>query len=80
MYNLVRYLNESVVIDLKHKMVFIGGPRQVGKTTFSLEFLKPAYDIERPAYLNWDDLTSRELIKTNQLPAAEKLIILDEIH
>lgn len=80
MYNLVRYLHESVAIDLKHKMVFIGGPRQVGKTTFSLEFLEPTHDIEHPAYLNWDDLTSRELIKTNQLPAAEKLIILDEIH
>ena len=35
-----RYLWESVNDDLSKKMVFIGGPRQVGKTTFALSFLK----------------------------------------
>lgn len=28
-----RYLTENITKDLKDKMVFIGGPRQVGKTT-----------------------------------------------
>lgn len=79
MSNLRRYLNEAVKFDLTQKMVFIGGPRQVGKTTFSLSFLKNG-NIEHPAYLNWDDLGSKKLIKSGELPANEPLIILDEIH
>ena len=35
----LRYLQEVVKTDLTEKMVFIGGPRQVGKTTFALSFL-----------------------------------------
>jgi hypothetical protein len=34
-----QYINDSVDEDLKNKMVFVGGPRQVGKTTFALTFL-----------------------------------------
>jgi len=30
-----RYLRKSVKEDLKDRMVFIGGPRQVGKTNFA---------------------------------------------
>ena len=37
-----RYLNEHIIKTLEKKMVFIGGPRQVGKTTLSLQILKPA--------------------------------------
>lgn len=37
-----RYLEAAVREDLKGKMVFVGGPRQVGKTTFGLELLSPA--------------------------------------
>ncbi len=33
-------------------MVFIGGPRQVGKTTISKNILKQAYPSGR--YFNWD--------------------------
>lgn len=69
----VRYLTDPVKEDLKKKMVFIGGPRQVGKTTFS-KSLSDSY-----AYLNWDEVTHREMILKNQIPA-DKLIILDEIH
>ena len=35
-----RYLEGAVRRDLARKMVFVGGPRQVGKTTFALAFLK----------------------------------------
>jgi predicted AAA+ superfamily ATPase len=31
-----RYLQKYIKDDLKNKMVFIGGPRQVGKTTLAL--------------------------------------------
>jgi predicted AAA+ superfamily ATPase len=79
MANFYRYLQNNVAEDLKHKMVFIGGPRQVGKTTFSLSFLKNG-SIDSPAYLNWDDLESKQLIRSGQLPADQPLVILDEIH
>jgi predicted AAA+ superfamily ATPase len=60
-------------------MVFIGGPRQVGKTTLCLEFLNPP-EIDNPAYLNWDDFKSRSLIKTGDIPVDQKTICFDEIH
>jgi uncharacterized protein len=53
-----RYLFNSVQEDLKEKMVFIGGPRQVGKTTLALSFL-PSGSEREPAYLNWDNLEHR---------------------
>ncbi len=34
-----RYLTNDVIADLTKKMVFIGGPRQIGKTTFALSLL-----------------------------------------
>jgi predicted AAA+ superfamily ATPase len=34
-----RYLENAVAKALKTKMAFVGGPRQVGKTTFALGFL-----------------------------------------
>jgi len=51
-----RYIKGSVEEDLKSKMVFVGGPRQVGKTTFALSFL-PEPSEKHPAYLNWDDVS-----------------------
>jgi uncharacterized protein len=59
-------------------MLFIGGPRQVGKTTLGLSFLKPP-NVSNPAYLNWDDIHSRSQIRNGELPNA-KIILLDEIH
>jgi predicted AAA+ superfamily ATPase len=34
-----RYIEDCVTADLSQKMVFIGGPRQVGKTTCALSIL-----------------------------------------
>ena len=34
-----RYLARSIRENLAEKMVFVGDPRQVGKTTFALAFL-----------------------------------------
>jgi len=41
MKTIPRYLFESVKDDLHEKMVFVGGARQVGKTTFALSYLQP---------------------------------------
>jgi predicted AAA+ superfamily ATPase len=37
---MTRYLTPFIQDDLKEKMVFLSGPRQVGKTTLALSFLK----------------------------------------
>jgi len=74
-----RYLTPLVQEDLPEKMVFLGGPRQVGKTTFSLSLLG-AGDRHHPAYLNWDVFADRQIILNSQLPAKQKLIVFDEIH
>lgn len=60
-------------------MVFVGGPRQVGKTTFSLTFLSSPSE-KHPAYLNWDDLADRSALLKGELPSNQSCIVLDEIH
>lgn len=75
-----RYLFFKIVQDLEKKMVFIGGPRQVGKTTLSLKFFKKNASEKNVGYLNWDHLPDRSLILKNQLPLTEPILIFDEIH
>lgn len=79
MSTLPRYLQKPVSADLKEKMVFLGGPRQVGKTTFAQSQLDH-YTDEHPAYLNWDNIEDKKRILSGDWPKAEKLIIFDEIH
>jgi predicted AAA+ superfamily ATPase len=74
-----RYLSEQVQDDLREKMVFVGGARQVGKTTFALGYLEPSKP-DNPAYLNWDNVQVRSSLMRGELPPNEKLIILDEVH
>lgn len=78
--SLNRYLMLPVKEDLSRKMVFVGGPRQVGKTTFALAFLGGEADETHPAYLNWDHLDHRTKILHGEFPSRQKLIVLDEIH
>jgi predicted AAA+ superfamily ATPase len=77
-----RYLKDPVVAALARKMVFIGGPRQVGKTTFALSLLPdPGLHPERhPAYLNWDDPSVPPRLRRKELPQGETMLILDEVH
>ncbi|MBI2335600.1 MAG: ATP-binding protein [Deltaproteobacteria bacterium] len=70
----VRYLAEQIKRDLKQKMVFIAGPRQIGKTTLALSLLK-----KNEGYLSWDIPEQRERILKRQYPNAP-LIVFDEIH
>lgn len=74
-----RYLTDPIREDLASKMVFIGGPRQVGKTTLALQFL-PAPNEKSPAYLNWDRDSDRKQILRDQIPLSESLLVFDEIH
>ena len=77
--NLERYLAAPVQADLQQKMVFLGGPRQVGKTTLALELLR-ASGRRHPGYLNWDDPRVRPKLLRGELPGGEQLLVLDEIH
>jgi len=73
-----RYLTEFVYKDLQEKMVFIGGPRQVGKTTFAVNLI--ANKFKNHAYYNWDNREDRKKILQSTWPGNAELIILDEIH
>jgi predicted AAA+ superfamily ATPase len=75
-----RYIGAPVVADLREKMVFVGGPRQVGKTTFALGLLGHGADESHPAYLTWDDSNDRGKLLKSELPSGQRLIILDEVH
>lgn len=55
-------------------MVFVAGPRQVGKTTLAQRILGRA-----GGYLNWDAAADREAILRGELPTS-KLWVFDEIH
>lgn len=73
-----RYLTPMIKEFLQTRMVFVGGPRQVGKTTMCLSLLNTS-DVRNPAYLNWDDLKSKSKLKKGELPP-DPLVVLDEIH
>lgn len=68
-----------ILKDLEEKMVFIGGPRQVGKTTLA-QSLVPNYQAGYPGYLNWDEPEHRKIFRDRAWPNDARLIILDEIH
>lgn len=69
-----RYIANDVRTDLGKKMVFIAGPRQVGKTTL-------AHDLQGQGglYFNWDDAENRQTILKRDMPRAP-IWIFDEIH
>jgi len=73
-----RYLTGTIRKDLAEKMVFLGGPRQVGKTTLATmigkEFFHPYQ------YLNWDSFTDHKTILANTFQANATLLIFDELH
>ena len=78
-----RYIKQGVFKDLNRKMVFVGGPRQVGKTTFAKNLLETWPDqlsstVQR--YYSWDDDRDREFLLAKQLPFSPGPVILDELH
>ncbi len=73
-----RYLEPFINGDLQKKMVFVGGPRQVGKTTLSKtigDHHFTTYD-----YLNWDSRPDRRAILDERFSGAARLLIFDELH
>jgi predicted AAA+ superfamily ATPase len=69
-----RYLEGPVRADLARKMVFVAGPRQVGKTTLARRLVGRG-----TGYLSWDIPEHRAKILARRLPAAP-LWAFDELH
>lgn len=63
--------------DLTKKMVFLGGPRQVGKTTLAKSLLGA---VERGRYLNWDSDEDRRAILEKRWHEGDRLLVFDELH
>jgi uncharacterized protein len=72
-----RYLENHIRSDLAKKMVFVGGPRQVGKTTMAKNI---ALHFATADYLNWDNRDHKKNILGNVFASEAKLVIYDEIH
>ena len=71
-----RYLYKQILKDLEQKMVFLAGPRQVGKTTLAKSVLEQS---QNGVYLNWDLAAHRKQILKQELPVAGT-VVLDEVH
>jgi predicted AAA+ superfamily ATPase len=69
-----RYLTTQVRRDLARKMVFVAGPRQVGKTTLARSLPGAS-----AGYLSWDIAEDRDRILRREMPAS-RLWVFDEIH
>lgn len=76
-----RYLSDPVSKDLKQKMVFVGGPRQVGKTTLALDLLGNGKK-QSPCYFNWDVAEHRREMRSGilKVPPGSPLVVYDEVH
>lgn len=76
----MRYIESHILSDLKKKMVFLGGPRQCGKTTLAKTILGACQSKGGGKYFNWDlDDDRRDLLKKKWLQN-ERLLIFDELH
>ena len=73
-----RYISADALEDLSKKMVFVAGPRQIGKTTLAREIIGGHF--KETAYFNWDNRQQRRQLISSKWPTAAQLIILDEIH
>lgn len=79
------YLNLWHDLAKEKQLVFLSGPRQVGKTTLALEI---ANQFKNKLYFNWDILDQKKqfiqnptfFTNLNRRDESTPLIILDEIH
>jgi hypothetical protein len=68
---------QHILNDLKKKMVFITGPRQVGKTWLAKQI---AGLFPRSLYLNYDSAGDHKIIKDEAWLPDTTLLVLDELH
>lgn len=73
-----RYLTDQIVKDLGEKMVFIGGARQVGKTSLATYIAENYFGSHD--YLNWDYGDDRKNILRSKFKGDAEIVLFDEIH
>lgn len=73
---MLRYVSSRLTADLRKKLVFLTGPRQVGKTTLSRQLMQSA----EAQYLNYDVAADRSVIERGSWRQQSQLLVLDEIH
>ena len=85
MKNLRRYLQSQIISDALsvHRIAFINGPRQVGKTTMAESLLSELN--QEKNYLTWDDDEFRKLWIKGPKDLLKSLgkdavVVFDEIH
>lgn len=72
-----RSIYKYILSDLSKKMVFLVGPRQVGKTWLAKRLME---EFKNPQYLNYDDIDDRKIIENKLWPKECDFIVFDEIH
>jgi predicted AAA+ superfamily ATPase len=72
-----RYLYNQILEDLKKKIVFITGARQVGKTFLAKQIMK---NFAHPQYLNYDNINDLRIISDTSWTINTDLLVFDEIH
>lgn len=85
MFKRQAYLKLWKELSVGKQMIFVSGPRQVGKTTLAKQI---AGDFKNDIYFNWDILADKKLFIKNPLffenvhrkDESKPLVIFDEIH
>lgn len=72
-----RAQKSQILKDLEKKLVFLVGPRQVGKTWLAKNI---ASEFTHTVYLNYDKQSDREIIHAESWLPSTELLILDELH
>jgi predicted AAA+ superfamily ATPase len=72
-----RFQETAIRRDLEKKMVFLCGPRQVGKTWLAK---KVASGFTKSIYLNYDRLEDRTIMLREGWRKDTELLVLDEVH
>ncbi|MFH1777038.1 MAG: ATP-binding protein [Candidatus Omnitrophota bacterium] len=79
------YINLWKELSKDKQMIFLSGPRQVGKTTLAKDIAK---NYNNHVYFNWDVISDKRLLienpaffqNVNRVDASMPLVVFDEIH
>lgn len=77
LYQMERIQKSRIIKDLKKKIVLLVGPRQSGKTYLAKDIAK---SYSNSVYLNYDQITDRQMIKDQSWLDKTDLLIFDELH